>query len=68
MEKLMLSHIEIKNEDLRQLASQRALKVKEYLLKSGQIASERVFLIEPKSLEPEKKEKLKNSRVDFRLK
>jgi len=68
MEKLMLSHIEIKNEDLRQLASQRALKVKEYLLKSGQIAPEKVFLIEPKSLEPEKKEKLKNSRVDFRLK
>ncbi len=69
MEKLMLTHIEIKDDDLRQLASQRALKIKDYyLLKSGQVTADRVFLVEPKSLEPEKKEKLKNSRVDFRLK
>ena len=68
MEKLMLTHIVIGNNDLRQLASQRALKVKEYILKSGQVAADRVFLVEPKSLEPEKKDKLKNSRVDFRLK
>ena len=38
------------------------------LLKSGQVTADRMFLVEPKSLEPEKKEKLKNSRVDFRLK
>jgi hypothetical protein len=68
MEKLMLTHIEVKDDDLKQLASQRALKVKDYILKSGQGAADRVFLAEPKSLEPEKKEKLKNSRVDFRLK
>ncbi len=68
MEKLMLAHMEIKDNDLRQLASERTLKVKDYLLKSGQVTTDRVFLVEPKSLEPEKKEKLKNSRVDFRLK
>ncbi len=68
MEKLMLTHIVIGNDDLRQLASQRALKVKDYILKSGQVTADRVFLVEPKSIEPEKKEKLKNSRVDFRLK
>jgi hypothetical protein len=68
MEKLMLTHIEIKDDDLRQLASRRALKIKDYLLKSGQVTADRVFLVEPKSIEPEKKEKLKNSRVDFRLK
>jgi hypothetical protein len=68
MEKLMLTHIEIKDDDLRQLASQRALKVKDYILRSGQVTADRVFLVEPKSLEPEKKEKLKNSRVDFKLK
>ena len=68
MEKLMLTHIEVKDDDLRQLASQRALKVKDYILKSGQVTADRMFLVEPKSLEPEKKEKLKNSRVDFRLK
>jgi hypothetical protein len=68
MEKLMLTHIEVKNDDLRQLASQRALAVKDYILKSGQVTADRVFLIEPKSLKPEKNEKLKNSRVDFKLK
>jgi hypothetical protein len=68
MEKLMLTHIEVSDDDLRQLASQRGLKVKEYILKSGQIEPERVFLVEPKSLQPEKKEKLKDSRVDFKLK
>jgi hypothetical protein len=68
MEKLMLTHIEVKDDDLRQLASQRALEVKDYIFKTGQVTADRLFLVEPKSIEPEKKEKLKNSRVDFRLK
>ena len=68
MEKLMLTHIEVKDDDLRMLASQRALTVKDYILKSKQVEPERVFLVEPKSLQPEKKEKLSDSRVDFRLK
>lgn len=68
MEKLMLTHIQVKDDDLRQLASQRALEVKNRILKSGQVEPERVFLAEPKTLPPEKKEKLKDSRVDFKLK
>jgi uncharacterized protein involved in outer membrane biogenesis len=68
MEKLMITHIEVKEGDLRTLASQRAMKVKEAILKSGQVEPERVFLLEPKSLAPEKKEKVKDSRVDFKLK
>jgi len=68
MEKLMLTHIEIKEDDLRQLAAQRALEVKNHILKSKQVEPERIFLIEPKSIQPEKKEKVKDSRVDFRLK
>ena len=68
MEKLILTHIEIKEGDLRNLASQRAMKVKDAILKSGQVESERIFIVEPKSLAPEKKEKLKDSRVDFKLK
>lgn len=68
MEKLMLTHIVVTDNDLRQLAFQRALTAKDYILKSGQVTADRVFLIEPKSLEPEKKEKLKNSRIDFKLK
>jgi hypothetical protein len=68
MEKLMLTHIEIKSDDLRLLASQRARTVKDYLLRSNKIEQERIFLVEPKSLQPEKKEKLKDSRTDFKLK
>jgi uncharacterized protein involved in outer membrane biogenesis len=68
MEKLMLTHIEIKDGDLRTLASQRSMKVKDAILKSGQVEPERVFILEPKSLAPEKKEKAKDSRVDFKLK
>ena len=68
MEKLMLTHLEIKESDLRNLASQRAMKVKDAILKSRQVEPERVFILEPKSLAPEKKEKVKDSRVDFKLK
>jgi hypothetical protein len=68
MEKLMVTHIEVKESDLRSLASQRAMQVKEAILKSGQVEPERIFIVEPKSLAPEKKEKLKDSRVDFRIK
>jgi hypothetical protein len=68
MEKLMLTNIEVKDGDLRTLASERSMKVKDAILKSGQVESERVFILEPKSLSPEKKEKAKDSRVDFKLK
>jgi hypothetical protein len=67
-EKLIYTHIEIKESDLRSLASQRATSVKETILKTGKVESERIFILEPKSLLPEKKEKLKESRVDFKLK
>ncbi len=68
MEKLMLTHIEVKEGDLRTLASQRSMKVRDAMLKSGQVEPERVFVLEPKSLAPVKKEKVKDSRVDFKLK
>jgi uncharacterized protein involved in outer membrane biogenesis len=68
MEKLMLTHIEVKESDLRTLAFQRSMKVKDAILKSGQVEPERVFILEPKSLAPEKKERVKDSRVDFKLK
>jgi len=68
MEKLIYTHIEIKDEDLRTLANQRAAYVKEMLLKTGKVTVDRVFIIEPKTLTPEKKDKVKDSRVDFSLK
>lgn len=53
--KLIMTYIEIKNDDLRQLASNRLLKVKDYIIKSGMLESERIFLIETKILQPEKR-------------
>lgn len=68
MEKLILTHIVITESDLRTLASQRALRVKDAILKSGKVEPERIFIIEPKTLGPERKEKLKDSRVDIKIK
>jgi hypothetical protein len=68
MEKLMLTYTEAKEEDLKLLASQRAMKVKEGIIKSGQVEPERIFIVGPKTLAPPKKEKLKDSRVDLKLK
>jgi hypothetical protein len=68
MEKLMIANVNITESDLRQLAIRRAQNVKELILKSGEIESARIFVVEPKKLSAEKKEKLKMSRVDFKLK
>lgn len=67
MVKLMLTHIRITDDDLRLLASQRALKVKDSILQSNQVEPERLFIIEPKSLAPEQRDTLKQSRVDLRI-
>jgi uncharacterized protein involved in outer membrane biogenesis len=67
MEKLMMTHFTVSDSDLRLLASQRAIQIESLLLKDGTISAERIFVVEPKTLAPEKKEKAKNSRVDFRL-
>jgi len=68
MEKLMLAHLRVTNDDLRQLALQRASNVKEVLIRTGKVEPGRIFLVEPKTLPPERKEKLRDSRVDFRIK
>jgi hypothetical protein len=68
MEKLILTHIVITENDLNQLASQRAKIIKDYILKPGKVETDRIFVVQPKSLAPEQKENVKNSRVDFILK
>lgn len=65
MEKLMLTHIEVGESDLRQLAMQRAQAAKDALLAPGRVEPERIFLLEPKTIAPEKNAKLSDSRVDF---
>jgi hypothetical protein len=68
MEKLMLTHVQVTDDDLRQLAVERASHVRDRLVAVGKVEPGRVFLVEPKTLPPERKEKLRDSRVDFRIK
>jgi hypothetical protein len=67
MEKLMLTHIQVTDDDIRQLAVERASHVRDRLVASGKVEPGRIFLVEPKTLSPERKEKLRDSRVDFRI-
>jgi uncharacterized protein involved in outer membrane biogenesis len=68
MEKLMITHIVVKEDDLRLLATKRAETVSEALREKGEFEPGRVFVVEPKTLEPEAKKDVKKSRVDFKLK
>ncbi|NPV03204.1 MAG: DUF748 domain-containing protein [Syntrophaceae bacterium] len=68
MEKLMMTHITVKEDDLRLLAMKRAETVSEALREKGEFEPGRIFILEPKTLEPEAKKDVKKSRVDFRLK
>ncbi len=72
MEKLMLTNMKITDEDLRALATERARAVMSYLLQSGQIEPERIFIVEAASLNNDKgngqKGGVNKSRTDFQLK
>ncbi|WP_412480467.1 DUF748 domain-containing protein [Azonexus sp. IMCC34839] len=64
MEKLMLANLPASDEDLRQLARQRAENVQAWLVDNGKVPPERVFLLPEKA---EADEKAKGNRVDFSL-
>ncbi len=68
MEKLMLTNMKVTDEDLKALAAERARSVRDYLLQPKQLEPERIFIVESKTLEVEKKEGVKDSRTDFSLK
>lgn len=67
MEKLILSYIQIVDDDLRALAGDRAREVISLLVGKGDIDPARVFLTEPKELKPSPREGVPDSRVDFAL-
>ncbi len=67
MEKLLRENTIVTDDDLRALASDRAMTVKDYILASKKVDPRRVFIVWPKSLSPEKKDNLKDSRVEFNL-
>ena len=64
MEKLMLTNQPVSDDDVRQLAKQRAENVQAWLIDQGKVPPERVFLTPPKT---EADDKAKASRVDFSL-
>jgi len=67
-EKLMLTGIQVSDDDLFKLANQRGQAVKEYLTRGDAVAPERVFLVSPKLEAPKPDDKQLGSRVDFSLK
>jgi uncharacterized protein involved in outer membrane biogenesis len=68
MEQLMLTNVKVAQDDLHALARRRATRVMEQLTKSGQVQAGRIFVVDAKSITPPKNEKLKESRVEFKLK
>ncbi len=70
MEKLMMQHAKVGEDELRQLASQRALAVRNALTAADQVSAERLFIVAAKPLTTEEKAKLKGkpNRVDFTMK
>jgi hypothetical protein len=68
MERMLFNGITVTDDDLRHLAYERASRIKDYILASGKVEKERIFLIEPKNLLPEKRETVRDSRVVFNLK
>jgi len=68
METLLLTHASATDEDLRRLANERAQSVKTWLVETGRIAPERVFLVAPNVSGDGIKDKGRAARVDFSLK
>ena len=68
MEQLMTANAQVTDEDLRELANQRAQAVKDSLVETSKIPADRVFLLAPKVSAVGIKDKGKPTRVDFSLK
>lgn len=68
MEISIKNSIKITDGDLMLLAKSRMRSVKAYILESGKVIAERLFLFETGKLGPKVKNKLKDSRVELRLK
>ena len=70
MEKLMLQNAKAGDEEMRQLASQRAQAVRDALLATNQVNAERLFIVaaKPLSADEASQAKGKPNRVDFSMK
>jgi len=68
MEQLMLANAKVADDDLRQLANARAQAAKAWLVETGGVAAERVFIVSPKTGAEGIKDPGKPTRADFSLK
>ena len=68
MEKLIVTNTETTDDDLLQLASERAEAAKNYLVDNAQVPADRVFIVSPKIEAQEGGETGSRSRVQFSLK
>lgn len=68
MKAKLLSTIQATDDDVRAMAYEWALKVKEYLQESGRIEPRRLFLLEPVVIGPTDQAKAKGNGVEMKLK
>ena len=70
MEKLMMQNAKAGDDDMRQLANQRAQAVRDALLATGQAGADRLFVVAGKPFSAEERAKLSGrpNRVDFAMK
>jgi hypothetical protein len=66
--KMALELILINDSDLRNLAMERANILRDMLLRSGKVSSERIFIIEPEIPAPGKEDDSGRPMVEFTLK
>jgi outer membrane protein OmpA-like peptidoglycan-associated protein len=67
MEKLLLENAPVTDAELRALADQRALAVKQSLEREGKVADSKLFLTAPKLTAEGIKDKGAPNRVDFSI-
>lgn len=67
MEAMLLDQVVVGEEDLRELAGRRAGSAKEWLLREGRVAAERVFIVAPRLGAADTHPQAQAGRVDFSL-
>ena len=67
MREKLLGNIQITNAELRAFARTRASIVQQYLVRTGKISPERLFVVEPQELAPPEANGIRESRVILRL-
>lgn len=70
IEKLMLQNVKVSDDDMRQLANQRAQAVRDALLATNQVGADRLFIVSAEPLTGDELANLKGkpNRVDFTMK